>query len=235
MLGEMSYHRDENITHEMMAYYNERAQEYDEIYRGKGHVTLDSSVYQQDVMKTSEMASSFGKGHLIDIACGTGFWLPNYARNCRKITLLDQSEKMLNKCKIRVEQLGLIKLTNFIQGEFFEVKLEPSTFDSALVGFLLSHFTFEQENSFFLKLRRILKPNSQLMVIDSAWNKERQKYSMKEGTQERVLNDERRFKIFKRYFEQSDIENMADRYDFTIRSYYIGKAFIVAILERRST
>lgn len=227
--------RDENITHEMMAYYNERAQEYEEIYRGKGHVTLDSRVYQQDVTKTSEMASGFGKGHIIDIACGTGFWLPNYARNCRKITLLDQSEKMLNECKKRVEQLGLIKLTNFIRGEFCEVKLEPSTFDSALVGFILSHFTFEQENSFFLRLRRILKPNSQLMIIDSAWNKERQKYNMKEGSQERVLNDGRRFKIFKRYFEQSDIEEMANRYNFTIKSCYIGKAFIVAIFERRST
>lgn len=220
-----------DIKEEIMSYYNERAEEYDEIYMGKGHVTLDSSVYLKDVIKASEMASHFGNGHLLDIACGTGFWLLSYYRNCSEITLFDQSEKMLQECKKRVEERGIMHSTHFIQGNFLHVELEPLTFDSAFVGFLLSHLTLEQEKIFFLNLKKVLKPHGQLMVIDSVWNNERQKYTKKEGIQKRVLNNGRTFKIYKRYLEKSDIERMC-KYSFTVRFCHIGKAFIVAVLER---
>ena len=82
---------NDKIIREMMSYYDERAEEYDEIYLGKGHTTIDADVYRKDVAKVSKMVSKFGKGHLIDIACGAGFWLPNYARNCNQITFLDPS------------------------------------------------------------------------------------------------------------------------------------------------
>jgi len=102
----------------MMSYYDERAEEYDEIYLGKGHATIDPDAYRKDVAKVSEMVSRFGKGHLIDIACGAGFWLPHYALNCSQITFLDQSARMLSKCKDRVEELGLADVSSFIQGDF---------------------------------------------------------------------------------------------------------------------
>ena len=222
----------DKIKKEMMSYYNERAGEYEDLYRGKGHFTLDPDIYQKDVTEVSEMASEFGNGHLIDVACGTGFWLLSYAQNCSRITLLDQSGKMLKECKKRVKKLELTNATEFIQGDFLEVTLEDSTFDSALAGFLLSHLTSEKEKIFFLKLKRILKPNRQLMIIDSAWNSERQKYRKKRGIQERVLNDGRGFKIYKRYFEKSDLEGMAHRYNFNLKSCHIGTAFVAAILER---
>ena len=160
---------DDKTIREMMSYYDERAEEYDEIYLGKGHTTIDADVYRKDVAKVSEMVSRFGKGHLIDIACGAGFWLPNYARNCNQITFLDQSARMLSKCKDRVEELGLAHLSSLIQGDFLDVNLEASKYDCALVGFLLSHLTLEQEKTFFRKLEEILKANPQLMFIDSAW------------------------------------------------------------------
>jgi ubiquinone/menaquinone biosynthesis C-methylase UbiE len=222
---------DDQIGQGMLSYYDERADEYDEIYLGKGHATIDPDVYERDVAKISEMVSKFGKGHLIDIACGTGFWLPNYARNCNQITLLDQSERMLSKCKDRVEELGLTATSSFIQGDFLDINLETSKYDRVLVGFLLSHLTCEQEKVFFQKLEEILKPNPQLMLIDSGWNKRREQYREKEGIQERVLNDGRIFRIYKRYFEKSDVEEMLKRYNFKARSYYVGEALIAAIAE----
>ena len=223
--------RDDRTVREMMSYYDERAEEYDEIYLGKGHTTIDPDVYKNDVAKVSAMISGFGKGHLIDIACGAGFWLPHYARNCGQITFLDQSERMLSKCKDRVEKLGLTTISNFIRGDFLEVNLETSQYDCALVGFFLSHLTSEQEKAFFAKLGEILKPNPQLMFIDSAWNKRRQRYQDKEGIQERVLSDGRKFRIYKRYFAKSDVEKMFKRYSFEAISYYIGDALIAAIAE----
>jgi ubiquinone/menaquinone biosynthesis C-methylase UbiE len=220
---------DDEIRQGMMSYYSERADEYDEIYLGKGHATIDPDAYKRDVAKVFEIASGFGKGHLIDIACGTGFWLPNYARNCNQITFLDQSDRMLSKCKDRVEELGVT--ASFIQGDFFDMALETSKYDCALVGFFLSHLTFEQEQVFFGKLKEILKTNSQLMFIDSVWNKRREQCREKEGVQERVLNDGRTFRIYKRYFEGSDVEQMFKRYGFEVKSHYVGEAFIAAIAE----
>lgn len=220
---------DDKIKQEMMSYYSERAEEYDQIYLGKEYATIDPDVYKEDVIKVSEMISRFGKGHLIDIACGTGFWLPNYAGNCDQITFLDQSERMLSICKDRVEKLRLKKISNFIQGDFLDVDLEISKYDCALMGFLLSHLTFVQEKTFWGRLKEILKTNSQLMFIDSAWNKRRKQYREKEGIQERVLNDGRIFKVYKRYFKKSEVKEMLERYNFVIKSYYIGEAFIAAI------
>jgi ubiquinone/menaquinone biosynthesis C-methylase UbiE len=221
---------DDKIIREMMSYYDERAEEYDGIYLGKGHTTIDPEIYRKDVTKVSEMVSGFGKGHLIDIGCGAGFWLPNYARNCNQITLLDQSERMLSKCRDRVEELGIAEISSFIQGDFLDVNLEASKYDCALVGFLLSHLTLEQEKAFFGKLEEILKVNPQLMFIDSAWNKRRQRHREKEGVQERVL-DGRTFRVYKRYFDKSDVEEMLKRYGFEVTSYYTGEALIATIAE----
>ncbi|MDH4137609.1 MAG: class I SAM-dependent methyltransferase [Anaerolineae bacterium] len=222
---------DDGIRWEMMVYYDERAEEYDQIYWGKGHATIDPDAYKKDVAKASEMVSRFGKGHLIDIACGTGFWLPSYARNCHQITFLDQSERMLSICRDRVKELGLTHAARFIQGDFLDASLGTSEYDCALVGFLLSHLTFQQEKVFFERLEGILKANPQLMLIDSVWNERRQQYREKEGIQERVLSDGRLFRIYKRYFEKPDIEEMLERYDFRMESCYVGDALIAAIAE----
>ncbi len=220
---------DSETVREMMSYYDERADEYDDVYRGRGHTSIDPEVYKNDVAQVAEMVSGFGRKHLIDIACGAGFWLPYYARNCSHITFLDQSERMLAKCRDRVEGLGFSALSTFAQGDFFELALETSQYDCALVGFFLSHLTSEQEEVFFGRLRQILKPNPPLMLIDSAWNRKRQRCREKEGIQERALNDGRRFKIYKRYFAKSDIERMFRRHCLRPVSYYVGDALIAAI------
>ncbi len=105
---------DDKLKQEMMSYYDERAQEYDEIYIGKGPAIPGSAAYKNDVTKISEMISAFGRGHLIDIGCGTGFWLPHYARNCSRITLIEQSENMLSECRRRVDKFGLKGKCHFL-------------------------------------------------------------------------------------------------------------------------
>ncbi len=217
------------LNQEMMSYYDARAPEYDEIYVGKGPASIsDPALYKNEAEETARIVSAFGTGHLIDIACGTGYWLPYYAENCSNIMLIDQSEKMLLECRKRIDELKLGKKCGFIQGDFFKASFKNTLFDSALVGFLLSHLPAEEEETFFRKLRRILKPNSQLMVIDSTWSKRRQQYRRKEGVQERTLNDGRTFSIYKRYFSKSDIKETLHRHHFQLDSYWEGDASFVA-------
>lgn len=215
----------------MAFYYDERAREYDEIYVGKGPAIPDPIAYQNDVKKVSEIASGFGRGHLIDIGCGTGFWLPYYSRNCSEITLIDQSEKMLSECKKRVDELGIKNKCNLVQGDFFETHFEDSSFDSTLTGFLISHLTIEQEKSFFVKLKKTLKPHGQLMLIDSAWSDKRKQFRKKEGMQDRVLNDGRVFTIYKRYFDKSNVEQIFEKHSFKLQSFYSGEVMLASVGE----
>ena len=87
---------------EMLTYYEERASEYDEVYLGKGPAMPGyAHQYIHDVAHISRLVAGFGHRHLIDIACGPGFWAPYYARNIERITFLDQSEKVLGMQETR--------------------------------------------------------------------------------------------------------------------------------------
>jgi ubiquinone/menaquinone biosynthesis C-methylase UbiE len=222
---------NDQLQREMLVYYDERAAEYDQVYEGKvPAIRRYADKYQQNTAEVCEVVAGFGHGHLIDVACGTGFWAPHYARNCERFTFVDQSEGMLAECKRRIEGLGLMDVSRFIQGNIFDVALKSATYGCAMVGFLLSHFTSEQEDAFFQKLKDILKPSAQLMIVDSYWSARRQAGGRKkEGEQERTLNDGRAFKIYKKYFEESDIERMLARHQFTCTSLHSGEMFIAVM------
>jgi gamma-glutamylcysteine synthetase len=77
-----------------------------------------------------------------------------------------------------------------------------------------------------IRLKQILKPDGQLMLVDSAWSDMRSRYRKKEGMQERVLNDGRKFSVYKRYFDRADIMIIFERYRFRLKSYYIGDVIL---------
>ncbi len=214
---------------QLFSYYNERAEEYDEIYEGKGPAIPDSDAYKKDEAKIIKMVSNFGKGHLIDIGCGTGFWLSYYAPNCSKITLLDQSERMLIECKKRIDKLKLKDKCEYFQGDFFEISFGKCLFDSALIGFFISHLTPEKETIFFEKLKKILKFDAKIMIIDSAWSEKRKQFRKKKGLQERILHNGKKFTIYKRYFDKNDVNMMFAKHALKLDSIYIGKVFLSAI------
>jgi ubiquinone/menaquinone biosynthesis C-methylase UbiE len=225
---------DEQLAQEMLLYYDERAAEYDDVYRGAGPaIRRYADKYQRNTAQVCAIVAGFGHGHLVDIACGTGFWAPHYAGNCERFTFVDQSAGMLTECRQRVESLGLSDVSRFVQGNVLDIPLAPATYDCALVGFLLSHFTAEQEDAFFAKLKTILKPTARLMIVDSYWSERRKNGGRKkEGEQERVLNDGRPFKIYKKYFDAPDIKEMLARHAFACESLHVGDMFIAAVAHR---
>ncbi|UCD04717.1 MAG: class I SAM-dependent methyltransferase [candidate division WOR-3 bacterium] len=210
---------------EMFDYYDERASEYDGIYEGHTPGMPEADLYKKDVEKIKSICGRFGKGHLIDVACGTAYWLPYYASNCSEITLVDQSRHMLAACRKRVNSLNLDISINYIKSDFFEVRFLSKVFDSAVVAFLMSHLTEEATGFFIDKLRRILNPRASVLWIDGSWSPIRKKYRDKSGLQERKLENGRAFSIFKRYFDEHDIESFLHENSLVRKAFYFGDVF----------
>jgi predicted TPR repeat methyltransferase len=95
----------------MLRYYDERASEYEEAYvLGTGTASIpDPTVFQAEAMLLGGVVERFVRGRIVDLACGTAYWLPHYAERCSSITLFDQSARMLEECKRKASDTSMSK------------------------------------------------------------------------------------------------------------------------------
>jgi SAM-dependent methyltransferase len=210
----------------MLAYYNERAPEYEDAYtRGTGTSSItDPSVFTTEIGVLEGIVRRFGCGHLLDVACGTGYWLPHYLGNCSRVTLFDQSARMLAECAMKLGPLGAADRCSLVRGDIFDYQFPPCTHDAALIGFLLSHLSDEQEYVLMRVLRQTLRPDARVLILESAWTDLRAKFNEKVGRQVRRLNDGREFHIYKRYISRDDIAAWNRKYGLTPRIEHLGDA-----------
>jgi ubiquinone/menaquinone biosynthesis C-methylase UbiE len=161
----------------------------------------------------------------MDLACGTSYWLPHYAANCSRITLFDQSDKMLLEARAKADRLGIADRCVVRRDDVLAHVFDQAAYDTVLVGFLLSHLTEPQEGLLFDALRIMLDSRGRFIILDSAWNPERSKFNAKVERQRRRLNDGTAFEIYKRYCDQADISSWATKYDVRLSVEYFGTAF----------
>ena len=212
----------------MLQSYDERASEYEEAYvLGTGTASIpDPSVFQVEAALLGGVVQQFVQGRVIDLACGTAYWLPHYAERCSSITLFDQSENMLDQCKKKVAALEIADRCAIVRGDFFDYQFSPAAYDSALVGFLVSHLTEAQQEFFFAALNHMLVPGGRFLILDSAWSAQRARFNAKVERQQRRLNDGTLFEIYKRYLDEQDIAAWTDKYRVTLSIEHFGTAFL---------
>jgi Methyltransferase domain len=218
---------DADLRRSMLRYYDERAPEYEEAYiRGTGTASIpDPNVFRVDAERLGGIIGRFARGRLIDVACGTAYWLPHYASSCSTLTLFDQSERMLHEARAKIATCGVADRCSVVVGDFFDHHFGDEKFDCALVGFLLSHVTEAQEQIVFDRLADLLVTDGRFLVLDSAYSPERARFNEKVERQERRLNDGTAFQIYKRYPDRHDIAGWASKYAVTTDIEYFGTAF----------
>ena len=218
---------DLSLRQSMNEYYNERADEYDDIYtlgRPPGKVA-EHELYVREAQSLGKLVGIHCHGSLLDIPSGTGYWLQFYAANCSSITLVDQSENMLQEGREKAREHEVEPFTRFMRADALEVSLKDRSYDSVLVGFFLSHLTNPQMDLFIGKLRNALKPGGGVLILDSNWTRFREGRP-KEGNTLRTLNDGRQFEIYKRYFEKSDFDQMSETYDMDFSVQHEGGLYL---------
>ena len=219
---------DSDLRHNMLRYYDERASEYEEAYvLGTGTASIaDPEVFRREALLLTQMVEHFARGRLVDLACGTGYWLPYYVAGCSSVTLIDQAPRMLQECRKKIASLDALDRITIVQDDVLEHSFRPRAFDSALVGFLISHLTDEEEQQLFERLKTMLDTDGRFLIFDSAWSPERARFNRKTERQERRLNDGSRFEIYKRYIDRQDVVEWERKYGVATSIEHFGTAFI---------
>ena len=192
----------------MKAYYDRRAPEYDEWYRGAGRFAeRDRPGWGQEVEALGLALAALPPARTLDVACGTGF-LTQHLRG--EITGLDQSASMLELARAKVPE------GRFVQGDALELPFADGSFERVLTSFFYGHLEEEDRDAFLREARRVAH---ELVVIDSALHDGVEPVEW----QERILNDGSRWQVYKRYFEP---DSLADELGGG-RTLFAGRWFVV--------
>jgi len=219
---------DKPLRDSMHRYYDERALEYEEAYvKGTGTASIpDPEVFRREASLLAGIVERFARGRMVDLACGTGYWLPHYVARCSSVTLLDQAPRMLDECRRKIAALDAHDRITIVQGDVLEHPFRARAFDSALIGFLISHLTDDEERTLFERLRLMLDAGGRFLILDSAWSAERARFNVKAERQQRRLNDGTPFEIYKRYLDRRDVDAWATRHGVELSVEHVGTAFI---------
>jgi ubiquinone/menaquinone biosynthesis C-methylase UbiE len=170
----------------MKQYYDNRAPEYDDWYRGIGRFARrDRPGWDEDLQALQDDVAALAPARTLDVACGTGF-LTRHLRG--EITGLDQSERMLAVAAQRVPDAELVS------GDALALPFADNAFDRLFTGHFYGHLQDPDRGAFLGEAHRVA---SELVIVDSARRSDHEP----EEWQERVLNDGSRYEVYKRFFE----------------------------------
>jgi ubiquinone/menaquinone biosynthesis C-methylase UbiE len=173
------------MTNAERLYYERRAPEYDDWYRGTG--LFEQRIrpgWTEELRALEGILASLRFRSVLDIACGTGFLTVNLSGS---VVGLDQSASMLAIARARIPSAA------FIQGDALHLPFRPKQFECLIAAHFYGHLDATARQIFLTEARRV---SQSILIIDAAARDD----VPPEEHQERVLNDGSRHVVYKRYF-----------------------------------
>ena len=166
------------------AYYEQRAGEYDEWYTGLGRFAeRDRPGWEAAVEQVIDLIRRLPPARTLDVACGTGF-LTRHLRG--SVVGIDQSASMAAIARSRLSD------GTALVGDGLRLAVADRAFDRVFTGHFYGHLAPAERTAFLVEVRRVA---GELVVVDSALRPGVEA----EQWQQRVLNDDSRHWVYKRY------------------------------------
>jgi ubiquinone/menaquinone biosynthesis C-methylase UbiE len=173
------------VDERMRAYYDRRAEEYDDWWLGRGlFAERDRPGWDDELERLVELLDELPRARVLDLACGTGFLTRHLRGN---VVALDQSPAMLELAAERLPEAELV------QGDAARLPFADKEFDRAFSSHFYGHLLPGERQAALDEMRRVAH---ELIVVDSA----RHQGVAAEEWQKRVLNDGSTHRVYKRYF-----------------------------------
>jgi ubiquinone/menaquinone biosynthesis C-methylase UbiE len=167
------------------AYYDRRANEYDDWWLGRGlYADRDRPGWDEEVAVLAELIAALPPKRTLDVACGTGF-LTRYLRG--EVVGLDQSERMLGVAREQVPA------ARFVEGDALTLPFDDGEFERIFTSYFYCHLEDADRTRFLAEARRVAP---ELVVVASVPGAG----DPLARFEERVLKDGSRWTVYKRVF-----------------------------------
>jgi len=143
----------------LVDYYTQRAKEFERIY--------EKPERQEELRALKEFVRATLAGrHVLEVACGTGYWTEAASASAASITAFDASEAVLEIARAKPIDPAKVR---FLIGDAYRPPAFPRLFDGALVAFLWSHIPKARLGEFLRGLGAALAPGAVVVFLDNTY------------------------------------------------------------------
>ena len=193
------------LVDEQIAYYRARAPEYDEWWlregaHDRGPAFADAWEEEGRVLH-HELARFDARGHVLELAAGTGNLTLEIARTAEHITAVDASPEALEIARRKLA--GGPCPVDFVVADLFEWR-PGRRYDVVCFSFWLSHVPEARFDEFWSLVADALRPGGRVFFVDSAREGD-DSGTPADGRTIRSLNDGSAYTIVKRYWDPPEL------------------------------
>lgn len=143
----------------MVQYYADRAKEYEQIYANPER--------QEDLRRLRDfVARAFAGEHVLELACGTGYWTEILARSAASVLATDINQEVL--AIARGKPIDSRKV-NFLRTDAYALPIFLARFTAGLAAFWWSHVAKARLRGFLQEFHRALRPGARVVFIDNVY------------------------------------------------------------------
>ena len=219
---------DEELLEGQIAYYRARAEEYDEWFLRRGRHDRGPEWNSRWLSEFEEVRWELDRfrpaGEILELACGTGLWTAELARHADGVTAVDASPEVLELNRARLREAGRETRVRYVGADLFDWRPDYE-YDAVFFGFWLSHVPPGLFATFWDLVRFALRPGGRAFFVDSLRaetpdERGRRGNASQDYTTVRRLNDGRKFRVVKIFYDPADLEGrLADLgWRFSVRT-----------------
>lgn len=210
----------QQIEASLQPYYAARASEYDAVY-----LKPERQVDLREIELW--LPSHFVDKHVLEVACGTGYWTQFIAPLASGITAVDAAVETLAIAAKRVPDDKL----EFLVGDAYALPQREEKFDAAFAGFWFSHVPKARQLEFLSGLNARLKPGAKVVLLDNRYVEGSSSAIVEqddEGNtfQTRTLGDGSKHRVLKNFPSEIELQSLVQ--DFSGKTTYTAWPFFWA-------
>jgi ubiquinone/menaquinone biosynthesis C-methylase UbiE len=174
----------------MREYYDRRAAEYDDWYRGTGlFAARPRPGWDEELLALVRVVAGLSPARVLDVACGTGYLTRHLPGT---VFGLDQSAAMLRAARVQAPSV------RFLRGDALALPFSAGAFRRVVSAHFYGHLLPEQRAAFLAETRAV---GDELVVIDAG----PRGAPPRDEWQDRVLSDGSAHRVFKRFFSGASL------------------------------